>query len=122
MNVERAPTPKWMLPEKLIYLSMRGASPVDQTGGAFLFSLISLVEKGKQCNEQASKGNQQADNPQENHNDLIGCHMRRFPSYGIPTNRFSLTREATPLSWVLFHEDILSSSTKFCNRIFPAGK
>ena len=34
MNIERAPTPKRMLPEKLIYLSMRGASPVDQTGGA----------------------------------------------------------------------------------------
>lgn len=81
MNIERAPTPKRMLPEKLIYLSMRGASPVDQTGGAFLFSLIPLIEKGKQCNEQAPKGNQQANNPQENHNGLVVCHMHHLPSY-----------------------------------------
>ena len=90
-----------MLPEKLIYLSMRGASPVDQTGGAFLFSLISLVEKGKQCNEQASKGNHQADNPQENHNDLIGCHMRRFPSYVFQQTGFHWLGRPPPVMGTL---------------------
>lgn len=36
--------------QKVIYLSTRGASPVDQTGGALFFSLASLIEKGKQRN------------------------------------------------------------------------
>ena len=35
------------------------AYPVDQTGQAFLFSLVSLIEKGKQRYNQATKGHQQ---------------------------------------------------------------
>ena len=34
------------------------ASPVGQTGEAFLFVLFSLIEKGKQRNDEASEGNQ----------------------------------------------------------------
>lgn len=34
--------------QRLTYLSLKGAFPVDQTGGAFLFLLFSLIEKGKQ--------------------------------------------------------------------------
>ena len=32
------------------------ASPVDQTGEAFLFLLVSLIEKGKKRYSQTSKG------------------------------------------------------------------
>ena len=48
-------------PEKVTYLSVRGASPVDQTGGALFFSpvLPIPVEKGKQRHNQAAKGHQQ---------------------------------------------------------------
>lgn len=61
---------------------MRGASPVDQTGGALFFSLVPIsVEKGKQCNEQTAKGNQQADYPKKNHYDFICRHMHHLPSY-----------------------------------------
>ena len=62
MNIERAPTPKRMLPSEVIYLSMRGASPVDQTGEALFFSpvLPISVEKGKQRHNQAAKGHQQS--------------------------------------------------------------
>ena len=122
MNIERAPTPKRMLPEKLIYLSMRGASPVDQTGGAFLFSLISLVEKGKQCNEQAPKGNQQADNPQENHNGLVVCHMHHLPSYVFRRTGFHWLGRLPPChgysSMRVFYHLRPDSAIGY----FPAGK
>jgi len=39
------------------------ASPVDQTGEAFLFLLVSLIEKGKKRYNQTSKGNEQAQKP-----------------------------------------------------------
>ena len=83
MYIERAPTPKWMLPSGKYYLSMRGASPVGQTGGALFFSLVFpiSVEKGKQRNYQAAKGHQQSQYPDENRNDFIGRHMRHLPSY-----------------------------------------
>lgn len=60
------------------------------TGRAFLFSLVSLVEKGKQCYEQTTCGNQQADYPQENHNDFISRHdTTSLPMYsGKPVHWF----------------------------------
>ena len=49
LQIKKAPTPKWMLPSKDLFVSLIDtASPVDQTGGAFLFTLVSLIEKGKQ--------------------------------------------------------------------------
>jgi hypothetical protein len=78
------------------------ASPVDQTGGAFLFTLVSLIEKGKQCNNQTTKGYQQADNPYKYQNDICICHEHHLPSYVFRQAGFSLAREATTLSWVLF--------------------
>jgi hypothetical protein len=53
---------------------MDTASLVGQTGEAFLFMLISLIEKGKQCNNQTTKGYQQANNPYEYQNDICSCH------------------------------------------------
>jgi hypothetical protein len=37
------------------------------TGWALFFSLFSLIEKGKQCNNQTTKGYQQANNPYDSH-------------------------------------------------------
>ena len=70
-------------PEKVTYLSVRGASPVDQTGGALFFSpvLPISVEKGKQRHNQAAKGHQQSQYPYENRDDLISRHKRHLPSY-----------------------------------------
>ncbi len=69
-------------PEKVTYLSVRGASPVDQTGGALFFSpvLPISVEKGKQRYNQAAKGHQQSQYPYENRDDLISRHKRHLPS------------------------------------------
>ena len=52
-----------------------------QTGWAFLFTLVSLIEKGKQCDEQPSGRNQQSQYSEENHNDFICCHKHHLPSY-----------------------------------------
>jgi hypothetical protein len=70
-------------PEKVSYLSVRGASPVDQTGGALFFSPVFpiSVEKGKQHHDQAAKGHQQSQYPYENQDDLISRHKRHLPSY-----------------------------------------
>ncbi len=70
-------------PEKVTYLSMRGASPVDQTGGALFFSPVFpiSVEKGKQRHKQTSKGHQQSQYPYENRDNLISRHKRHLPSY-----------------------------------------
>ena len=72
-----------MLPKGSTYLSMRGASPVVQTGEALFFSLVIpvSVEKGKQRHNQAAKGHQQSQYPGENRDDLISRHKRHLPSY-----------------------------------------
>lgn len=80
-----------------------------QTGRAFLFSLISLIEKGKQCKKQTTRGSQRADYPQENHNDFISCHLHHLPSY-VFRQAGSLAREATTpvmgsMSPILTHFD-----------------
>ena len=77
------PFQKWMLPSKFSYLSMRGASPVGQTGGALFFSLVILisVEKGKKRDNQAAGRHQQGQYPDEDRNDLISHHKRHLPSY-----------------------------------------
>ena len=76
----RNPTPKGGA-SQWVYMSLRTSPTLVRTEQAFLFSLISLIEKGKQCNKQNSKGNQQANYPKENHNDFIICHMHHLPSY-----------------------------------------
>ena len=70
-------------PEKVTYLSVRGASPVDQTGGALFFSpvLPISIKKGKQRHNQAAKGHQQSQYPNKNRDDLISRHKRHLPSY-----------------------------------------
>ena len=50
------------------------ASPVDQTGEAFLFLLVSLIEKGKKRYNQTSKGNEQAQNTYNYRNTLKSRH------------------------------------------------
>ncbi len=50
MNIERAPTLKRMPPNRLIYLSVRGASPADQTRGALFFSPILPISVEKASN------------------------------------------------------------------------
>ena len=64
------------------------------TWRAFLLSLVSLAEKGKQCYEQAASGNQQTDYPQENHNSFICCHWHHLPPY-VFRQTGPLSREAT---------------------------
>ena len=136
MNIERAPTPKRMFPSQAIYLSIRGASPVDQTGGALFFSpvLPISVEKGKQRHNQAAKGHQQSQYSYENRDDLISRHKRhRLRSASVlakqvplaPSNLpmysgkpVSLAREAATLSWVLFHEGIIAEICRIGNQAF----
>lgn len=62
------------------------ASLVDQTGEALFFVLVSLIEKGKQRNNKAAKGNQQSQYANKNRNDFISCHKRYLlPMYsGLP--------------------------------------
>jgi len=43
--------------------------------------LISRVEKSKQRNNKATKGNQQSQYTYKNRNDFKGCHMRHPLSY-----------------------------------------
>ncbi len=123
-------------PEKVTYLSVRGASPVDQTGGALFFSpvLPISVEKGKQRHNQAAKGHQQSQYPYENRDDLISRHKRhRLRSASVlakqvplaPSNLpmysgkpVSLAQEATTLSWVLFHERIIAKICRIDNQAF----
>ena len=45
-------------PESDVIWSLDHASSVDQTGEAFLFLLVPLVEKGKKRYNQTPKGNQ----------------------------------------------------------------
>ena len=86
------------------------AYPVQQTGQAFLFSLVSLIEKGKQRNNQTTKGHQQGQYSNENRNDFISCHERHLPSYVFRQTGFQ-SREATTLSWVLF---LRVSTQEYC--------
>jgi hypothetical protein len=51
-------------PEKNGYLPLSERRPFRlPTGWALFFSLVSLIEKGKQCHNQTTKGYQQANNP-----------------------------------------------------------
>ena len=68
---------------KRCFAPKSAASPVDQTREAFLFSLISLVEKVQQRNYQHAERYQQADHSQHNHKGFIDCHTRHLPSYGF---------------------------------------
>ena len=52
------PLQKWMLSRKGLNVLTNTAYPVCRRGRHFLFSLISLIEKGKQRNDEASEGNQ----------------------------------------------------------------
>ena len=46
LNIRKAPTPKWMLPKRLIYLSLRGAHSVCRRGGHYFFRFfLSLSRK-----------------------------------------------------------------------------
>ena len=59
------PTPKVELP-KAVITSYSEAPVLGPTGRAFLFMLISLIEKGKQCENQASERHQQSQYPDNN--------------------------------------------------------
>ncbi len=61
LNIKKAPTPKVDASQVNLPLYERRLTRL-QTGEALFFALISLVEKGKQCYEQTTKGYQQADN------------------------------------------------------------
>ena len=77
-EVRRVPTPKWMLP-RVCFVLTDIASPVDQTGEAFLFLLVSLIEKGKKRYNQTSKGNEQAQNTYNYRNNLKSRHYNAPP-------------------------------------------
>ncbi len=51
------------------------------TEWAFLFSLVSLFEIGKQRDNPTSKRNQQSQYPKENHDGFICCHITSPPVY-----------------------------------------
>lgn len=55
LSIGKAPTPKWMLP-RWIRCPYGHRLTCWQTGEAFLFLLVPLIEKGKKRNNQASKG------------------------------------------------------------------
>jgi hypothetical protein len=73
-----------------------------------LFVLVSLIEKGKQCHNQTTKGYQQTNNPYKYRNDICICHEHHLPSYVFRQIGFQKAREAATLSWVLFRNRILS--------------
>ena len=75
--------------------SQREAPALVATGRALFFSLaVSLIEKGKQRNEQTAKRHQQSRYPDENRNDFISCHKRHLPYY-VFRQTGSLVQEAT---------------------------
>lgn len=76
VTVKKASIPMWML---LIGFRVftNTASPEDQTGEA-LFSLISLIKKGKQCNEETPSRNQQTADSQKDLYHLIGWHLHHL--------------------------------------------
>lgn len=98
-EVRRVPTPKWMLP-RVCFVLTDIASPVDQTGEAFLFLLVSLIEKGKKRYNQTSKGNEQAQNTYNYRNNLKSCHYNAPPFLCNPAN-WRRYWEAATLSWAL---------------------
>ena len=99
---ERVPIPKWTLPNKVIW-SKTTASLVGQTGGAFLFFLtFSFIKKGKKRYNQTTKGTEQSQYTDENRNNFESCHNNAPPFLCIPASWLK-AREATTLSWVLFH-------------------
>lgn len=51
----------------------------DRRGNLFL--TISLIEKGKQCDNQAAEGNHQADDLDKYHNDICSGHEHHLLSY-----------------------------------------
>lgn len=58
------------------------ASSVSQTGEALFFVLVSLIEKGKQRNNKATKSNQQSQYANENRNNFKSRHKRHLlPMY-----------------------------------------
>ena len=84
------------------------------TGRAFLLSLVSLAEKGKQCYEQAASGNQQTDYPQENHNSFICCHWHHLINFVLwqwsivqATSLLNLLKSSSPrLNHTTLEKDI----------------
>jgi hypothetical protein len=125
LGIRKAPTPKWMLRAKVLNVLLDTASPVDQTGGAFLFMLIfSLIEKGKQCNNQTTKGYQQADNPYEYQNDICSCHEHHLlRSASVGTGQAS-TGRLVPCHGYFSVIKILSRSDRNFNivKIFPSQR
>ena len=59
--------------------------------------LVSLFEKGQHCHKQTSRGYNQSQDSNENHNDLRVRHAPHLPSYVIKT---SLLGRLPPLLWV----------------------
>ena len=67
---------------RMTYLPLSERRPFRlPTGWALFFSLISLIEKGKQRNDQSTWRYQQSQYTKKNHNDFIISHIRHLPSY-----------------------------------------
>ena len=89
--IGKAPTPKWMLP-RVCFVLTDIASPVDQTGEAFLFLLVSLIEKGKKRYNQTSKGHEQAQYTYNYRDNFESCHTNAPPFLCNPKIRYRLGR------------------------------
>lgn len=104
-ELRRVPTPKWMLP-KIGFVLTDIASPVDQTGEAFLFLLVSLIEKGKKRYNQTSKGNEQAQNTYNYRNNLKSRHNNAPPFLCNPVFWYKFGR--LPLHSVTVGAELMS--------------
>ena len=89
LNKERAPTPKRMLPKDETYVLLtKPASPVVQTGEAFLFILMLPFSKKVQNRyNQSSKGTEQSQYTNEYRNNFESCHNNAPPFLCIPASR-----------------------------------
>ena len=98
-------------------MSLRTRPSCWQTGWAFLLSLVSLIEKGDECNDKSSKGDEQAQYPYDNHNGLICCHQHHLLPYVLLVNQ-GRSGGMPLLSWVLsvtsfYHGNLCGSIKKF---------
>ena len=75
-DASKEPHSKDGVSQASLFLFYRDARPAANRAGNFLLTLISLIEKGKQCNEQTAGRNQQTDYSETAANkELTGLYL-----------------------------------------------
>ena len=121
MNIERAPTPKRMLPKKVNYLSMRGAYSVCRRGRHYFFRLFLLSRKVSNAMSRPPKEISKPIIPRK----IIMISYAVICTTSLPMysgKPVFIGREATTLSWVLFHDRIIAFFSTFDNMGFSGRK